>query len=246
MIGIIVGITTNISLFLTEGQITPLTYVGSIGGLLSLIGIILMVAGRKEFGERHRKFVIYAIVLFIFSMVISAVFISIIIFLAVVQGFGRDPNVLNYILYVIPIGAILGGLNYIFLLYELESKEGKIILFVAFIVTIITSVIMTINIIPIYEETIGFIYSHAGEITSADITSLTTELTQKISSAGIYGVINSALLLIAIYIPYGRIKSGGLAPVLPNSLKRCMSCGRVVPSDSTVCAYCGRRFESHL
>jgi len=255
MIGVLVGIIANISMFLTEGEITALNYVTSIGGLLSLVGIILMVAGRKEFGERHGKFVVYAIVLFIISMVISAVLISISIFLALVQGFGGDSSVLSYIFYVIPIGAILGGLNYIFLLYELENKEGKIVLFVAFIVTIITSIIMTINIIPIYEETIGSIYSHFGEITSSDITSLTSEFTQKISSAGIYGVINSVLILIAIYIPYRRIASGELAPVSTvtdlfsmqkiseNTKRRCPDCGRIIPMDSNTCPYCGKKFE---
>ena len=251
MIGILVGIISNISLFLTEGKIMALSYIGSIGGLFSFIGIILMLVGRKEYGEMHRKYVIYAIIIFILSIVIGGIFMAMIIYFAVSQGVGGDPGVLSYLLYIIPIASIMGGLSYIFLLYKLETKEGTIVLFVAFIVTIITSIILTITIIPFFEEFLNSIYSNFGEMSSTEMTSLTTEFQQKISSSGIYGVINNILLLIAIYIPYRRIASGELVPVSletksVESDRRCPNCSRSIPMDAQLCPYCGKRFETYL
>ncbi|MEF8879605.1 MAG: zinc-ribbon domain-containing protein, partial [Candidatus Thermoplasmatota archaeon] len=70
----------------------------------------------------------------------------------------------------------------------------------------------------------------------------TNQFLEKISRMSAYGIIGNILYLIAFIIPYKRIKNGELLPVLPGHLKRCMNCGKAVPSGSIVCPYCGSRF----
>ena len=137
------------------------------------------------------------------------------------------------------------------MLYELEDKNGKIVLFLAFIATIIASILITVDAMSLYEELMSSIA--AGE------TSLTNTFNyiSKISRTGIYGIISSGLLLIALILPYNRIKSGELAPTSPktNSFyggnttvtqdRLCPNCGRTIPFDSKICPYCRRKFELH-
>ena len=254
IMGISVGIITNISLFLlTDNLPGVLTLIlvailGGIGGLLTLIGLILIVVGRREYGEKHSKFAIYAAVIFVLSIVIAAVFS---IMISMINFISNSPTNTNIILLQTPITSTIGGLVYLFLLYELEDKNGKIVLFLAFIATIIASILITVDVMSLYEELMSSIA--AGE------TSLTNTFNyiSKISRTGIYGIISSGLLLIALILPYNRIKSGELVPTPPktNSFyggnvtvtqdRLCPNCGRIIPFDSKICPYCRKKFELH-
>ena len=250
--GISVGIITNISLFLLTDNLPGVlalilvAIIGGIGGLLTLMGLILIVVGRREYGEKHSKFAIYAAVIFVLSIVIAAVFS---IMISMINFISNSPTNTNIILLQTPITSTIGGLVYLFLLYELEDKNGKIVLFLAFIATIIASILITVDAMSLYEELMSSIA--AGE------TSLTNTFNyiSKISRTGIYGIISSGLLLIALILPYNRIKSGELAPTSPktNSFyggnatvtqdRLCPNCGRIIPFDSKICPYCRRKFE---
>ena len=254
IMGISVGIITNISLFLLTDNLPGIlalilvAILGGIGGLLTLIGLILIVIGRREYGEKHSKFAIYAAVIFVLSIVIAAVFS---IMISMINFISNSPTNTNIILLQTPITSTIGGLVYLFLLYELEDKNGKIVLFLAFIATIIASILITVDVMSLYEELMSSIA--AGE------TSLTNTFNyiSKISRTGIYGIISSGLLLIALILPYNRIKSGELAPTPPktNSLyggnvavtqdRLCPNCGRIIPFDSKICPYCRKKFELH-
>ena len=254
IMGISVGIIANISLFLlTDNLPGVLTLIlvailGGIGGLLTLIGLILIVVGRREYGEKHSKFAIYAAVIFVLSIVIAAVFS---IMISMINFISNSPTNTNIILLQTPITSTIGGLVYLFLLYELEDKNGKIVLFLAFIATIIASILITVDVMSLYEELMSSIA--AGE------TSLTNTFNyiSKISRTGIYGIISSGLLLIALILPYNRIKSGELVPTPPktNSFyggnvtvtqdRLCPNCGRIIPFDSKICPYCRKKFELH-
>jgi len=252
IIGISIGIITNISLFLlTDNLPGVLTLIlvailGGIGGVLTLIGLILMVIGRREYGEKHSKFAMYAAVIFVLSIVIATVFSIMISMINLISNSSTNPNI---ILLQIPITSTIGGLVYIFLLYELEDKKGKIVLFLAFIATIIASILITVDIMSLYGELMSAIA--AGETSFTNIF----DYISKISRTGIYGIISSGLLLIALILPYNRIKSGELAPTSPktNSFyggnttvtqdRLCPNCGRTIPFDSKICPYCRRKFE---
>ena len=83
IIGAIIGLLGNISLFLTGGKIIAISYIGSIGGLFFFIGVILMIIGRKEFGERHSRFVLFALILFIISILVTSIFVGMMVYYSI-------------------------------------------------------------------------------------------------------------------------------------------------------------------
>ena len=254
IMGISVGIITNISLFLLTDNLPSVLalvlviIIGGIGGVLTLIGLILIVVGRREYGEKHSKLAIYAAVIFVLSIVIAAVFS---IMISMINFISNSPTNTNIILLQIPITSTIGGLVYLFLLYELEDKNGKIVLFLAFIATIIASILITVDMMSLYEELMSAIA--VGETSFTNIF----DYINKMSRTGIYGIISSGLLLIALILPYNRIKSGELIPTPPktNSFygenatvtqdRLCPNCGRIIPFDSKICPYCRKKFELH-
>ena len=100
IIGISIGIITNISLFLlTDNLPGVLTLIlvailGGIGGVLTLIGLILMVIGRREYGEKHSKFAMYAAVIFVLSIVIATVFSIMISMINLISNSPTNTNII--------------------------------------------------------------------------------------------------------------------------------------------------------
>jgi len=143
------------------------------------------------------------------------------------------------------ISSIIGGLVYVFLLYHLENENGKKILIAAYVVSIVMSIIIAWS----SSSTIGDVVNtgDSSTITSSNIFSTVSS----VSKTAIFGVIGSILYLIAIYIPYTRITSGGLVPVISTtqsggSDRRCPNCGQAIPFDANICPYCSKRFENYL
>jgi hypothetical protein len=251
IIGSILAILSNITFYIAGPTAIALSVIGAIGGLISLIGAIIYILGRKEFGEKHSKFVIYATIIFILSIVITIVIVGVVVAAAAsafVSG-STDLSFLKSIFYIIPFASILGGIAYIFFLYELEDKLGRIVLLLAIIVSVISYLFIAINISSTFDETIGtFNFENAS---SEEILAATTELTEKISGTSIFSVINGVLILIALYIPYRRITSGELVPVVTDIKsgepdRKCPNCSRTIPFDAKICPYCSKRFEDFL
>ena len=229
--------------------------IGAIGGLLTLIGGILFFIGRKEFGEKHRKFVINALIILIVGIVLSVIVTGIGTFIAlgssIIEGSEIDFSALGpSILIATIISAITGGLAYIFALYELEDEKGRKILYIAFIVSIIVSVFigyLSIGAIDELIETYPIESSSMDFLTSMEYTSSTTRLT-------VIGVISNILWAIAIYIPYKRIKNGELVAIPQEAIKKgaeipervCPNCNKSIPTDANNCPYCGKSFENYL
>ena len=182
--------------------------------------LIFLILGRKEFGKRHSKFIIYAFILFILAVIIPIIAIAGFVFAYIASGAsGSSVNSLQNIFLIIPFSSILGGLAYIFMLYELENRMGKYILFLAFASTIIVSFILASSIGTAFDETIGTLDFENLSPTDPAYTEKMNEFTQKISSTGIYGLPSAILMLIAYIIPYRRITSKDLIPVDTRSIE---------------------------
>jgi len=257
------------SLFIT---IIPATILGIVGGLITLIGAGLMLAGCKEFGEKHKQFIIYGLITFIIAIFVN-IAIGIISVVAAFSQFSMfslsSPevsvdyirNILPISLAASPISAVVSGLIWVFGLYQLENKNGRIILFAGYISSIITAIVVSISSYIIFEEMINS-GNFNDLITSG--TSGSSSASQLLSSYSwigttalfslLGGIITGLLLLYALYIPYQRIKEGELVPVsqLSDSFlgegsdRRCPNCGRDIPFDANACPYCGKRFESFV
>lgn len=257
MIGILIGIISNIILFFLPEDISGIVFlmlvglIAFVGGLLALIGGLLIIIGRKEFGEEHSKFAVYALIIFVVSTVASFIMsmvVSMISFSSSVGSAGSPPTYdPTFMIIQTAISAILGGLVYVFLLYHLENENGKRILIAAYIVSIVISVIIAWST----ASTIGDMVNvgDSGDITSSNIFSSISSVTK----TAVFGVISSVLYLIAIYIPYNRITSGELVPLSPTTAagssapsRICPNCGQAIPFDANICPYCSKRFDDYL
>jgi hypothetical protein len=212
--------------------------IGGVGGILTFVGSILFFIGRKEFGERHQQFVIYALLSIIIGVVFTTIF-------SIIGSF-----LFSALIYTTPIitiiSAVTGGLGYVFGLYELENDAGKKILYIAFFVSIVIAVI--IGFLNVGE--IGRLiedYSSENVLTSFSYLS-------NVSIYSTFAVISSFFWLIVLYIPYKRLSTGELVPKNINlfessesiSQRHCPNCGRVILDDANICPYCGKRFENYL
>ena len=229
--------------------------IGGIGGLLFLVGGILFLIGRKEFGERHQKFILYAVIIFVVGIIISGVVggIGTIITISqsIANGSETDISWVGYsILISTIIGSITGSLAYVFALYELEDENGKRILYLAFIVSIIIAIIIGYSSMGAIDAMIADIPTDGSSTDFTSFFDYTSQLTQYSS----LGIISNLLWLITLYIPYNRIKKGELVPqktavlgtTTPSSERICPNCQKEIPNDARICPYCGKNFENHV
>ena len=244
--------------------IIPGLIIAAIGGVLSLIGAILIFMGRNEFGEKHAKYINYALIIILISIgvsVISGVVSSFmqyssqssIIFenqdtTAFIESF-RTSTIVSSI--TTAIVSMISGLVWVFGLYNLENDTGKKILIAAYISVVAVAIITAFSMMMFYDELIDSdLFQETINSSTSSSTLSTSQLLSSLSNLGntlligmIGGAINSALFFFAVYIPYNRIQSGELTQVVSDQYgnqKRCMGCGRIVPSDSRICAYCGK------
>ena len=241
IIGFIISIFSSVIYYFSKGILDI-----DFSGLLFLFGIILIVAGRKEFGKKHSIFVLIAAVLFVINLIISIFLIGSIYIAADNINSIQDFNVIRNLIILIPLVAILDAVNSSLFVFKLEDRRGKFILLLAFVVTIIISIYIAIELEKLIED---FIYEFGNEINNMTIFSfnntdqILNNFMERLSALIAITIIKDALFLIAFAIPYYRIKSGKLTPELPDHLKKCIKCSRVCPSDSIVCPYCGHEFS---
>jgi len=195
-----------------------------IGYILYLIGYIFMLIGGiyyKEYGEKHRKFLIYSLIMLlvlIIVVIIQTVYQSMIMFSVAASG---DYTPILNIFYFSVVMTIISGLFYIFLLHELQEKIGKIILYVAFVVSIIISAVTAYLFVSNFETFLALLSdlaesssSMSGSIMGQDLGTLTaaSQISQQLSSEltkySVFGIIPSILWFIAIVLPFYRMHTG--------------------------------------
>jgi MFS family permease len=252
------SVITSISSFFAQDAITQiiigfLAIISFIGGILILVGAILFLMGRKEFGEKHQNNVKKAVIIFCISIIVTiflTVSVAFMTFSAIssasptlsLEGLGGSFSILIVIISV--ISAVLGGLIYYFGLIELENETGKNVLFAGIISSIIISTITSFYLAGMLGEIFGSISS------TSSYSSLS--FNSNIGAIGILGLIPSLIFLYAFYIPYNRIKNGELIPQVSTSTQStstsriCPNCGRPIPFDANICPYCGKDFRPPL
>ncbi len=256
IIGLVMGIISTVLLsvvsYFESGlfMLIGVSFVSGIGGLIALVGGLLMVIGRKEFGEKHSRFVVYAVVVWFLSIIVTVVITAVISGLAYmnvasgsIDSSQLSSNIANASLIVAPIAAGLGGLVYILLLYNLENEVGRRLLYVAVLVSVVLSVIIAYNTTGEIEELTDMTGAEGYQNMWGSISDL--------SSLSILGVIGSVLYLVALYIPYKRIASGELVSIqsesgMSRSDRICPNCKRKIPFDAATCPYCGKQFQNYL
>lgn len=228
---------------------------GVIGGILMFVGAILLIIGRKEFGPKHQKFIIYAIIIFIIGIVVSSVVGGISVFLSISssisEGTSFNPSGISTFIFIAAvIGSITGGIAYILALYELEDKKGRLVLYTAFIISIVIAALIGMSTADLMTD----IYSNIGSDPSSYNLTSAFSMQSPISKYTILGAVSNAFWAFAVYLPYKRIKEEELVPqsmeVFGSQQKPperiCPNCNKAIPNDANICPYCGKSFESYL
>jgi len=157
--------------------------------ILIIIGLIYMLLGRKEFSERHQKFIVIAFMLYILTIILT-----IIIYAIFVSISSLNLDIIRSLIYISPILAVLTGIFYLFLLFELEDKIGKIVLYIAFISSIVISIYIAISSNSAFDKLLSLEYTVDNFIS-------------EINFIGGLGIISNALYIIALLNPYYRLST---------------------------------------
>lgn len=228
---------------------------GAVGSILMFVGAILLIIGRKEFGPKHQKNIIYAIVIFIVGLVIAGIVGGISVFISVSSSLSEggtfDPSgISTFILISTIIGSITSGIAYMLAFYELEDKKGRMVLYAAFIVSVVIASVIGMSTADLMSE----VYANMGSDPSSYNFSSAFSMETPISKFTILGAISNAFWALAVYLPYKRIKDGELVPQEIDVFKSiqkiperiCPNCNKEIPNDANICPYCGKSFQSDL
>jgi len=182
------------------GWIPRVPLIGLLGGLLTLVGAILVILGRKAFGKTHRRNVVLSIVLFFVGLAIIIVGAILAVF-AAAGGLSSSmteaeltvalQNAFRNVLIVATVGALVSGLASVFFTYALQKREGQIVLWAA------------------YAATIGIVTN--GTVNSVEISNAISGAT---SGLDLLRVIPSLLYAAANYLAWSRINRGETPPPL--------------------------------
>lgn len=204
-------------------------FIGIIGGIILLTGAVLFFLGRKEFNDNHQKFVFYALLIFIFSLIVMLIRFMVSMSNSLVSSpenieFVNDAsyiadllhNTLSTTALTSPLLAVLAGLVWVFALYHLENKKGKMVLFFMFITMILFSVSTSFLSLSLFND---FVESESFTVSVSSANNFQgyidyLSVYEWIGSAGILSFIGTILvcilLFIALYIAYKRVESGKL------------------------------------
>ncbi|UCE39484.1 MAG: hypothetical protein JSW00_09770 [Thermoplasmata archaeon] len=206
---------------LSPGALIP-GILGFFAFILMLAGWILMITGRREFGDKHSQFVVYSIIALIIGFFIVIVGSMISAFAGISSGVenGEAEVTFDYIamakamktgMIISFVGSLLITIGSILLVYNLENDIGKKVLYIAFIVSIVVSIAVIIYTLPLLDDL-------AEKLEGTPEDDREDEFYEGIGDISLIeglGVIGSVILLIGYFIPYNRIKKGELEPVPP-------------------------------
>ncbi|UCE73759.1 MAG: hypothetical protein JSV56_12135 [Methanomassiliicoccales archaeon] len=194
---------------------------GFLAFILLLVGWILMMLGRKEFGEEHAQFTMYSLVAFIVGFIVVIIGGIIMAFGMMAGGLGSisTEETVDYPamargmmtgLIISQIGGIIFTLGAILLVFRLENEVGIKILYLALIVSIIIAIVSIILI----SSAVNDLANKLEETPEDQQEDEFLEGLSGLSYLNGIAIIGTLLLLIGYYIPYDRIKKGELKPVM--------------------------------
>ena len=145
----------------------------------------------------------------------------------------------------------MSGLFYLFLLHELENKIGKIILYTAFITSIVISIITAYMIASNFDTLMSSILEAQSSGGFQSATSLSQNFSSEITKYGALGIIPNTLWLVAMILPFYRMHTGKF-PMNDRPARQynyqnqnnnvCPKCGAQFSPGTQFCENCGYRF----
>lgn len=177
-----------------------------IGGILAFIGSILVIVGRKAFGDRHATLVIIAVVVYVVSFVLLVVVIAwfaITTFQAAIQG---DPRRFLGVFWPFVGGIIgasaIGAVGQMLFIHELEKPLGRWLLYGGLIAAIVVPIGVVAVLAPSLNAILDGIAS--GAITNPNDPRLVA-LGSVQDLLTLASVVPAALFAIAYFLAWQRI-----------------------------------------
>ncbi len=204
----------NIAILVAIGMVSVVALI------LILAGFIFIVAGRKEFGEEHAKSVIRAVILFVTSIAISALAVTLGVIMMVNSVVGARA-----VFYALGFtSSILGVFFMYYLVIHLQDGFGRKVL--------VAGVIISLCAYALFAVTGGMMH---WEEDRADDRKERQEIQDSYEPltwvyVGLL-LVSSILFLLAVYNAYKRIQRGDLVPIQPAPAYYyypypCPTCGR--------------------
>ena len=208
---------TGLLLIIVGILLAPLPYVNLLGGLLSIVGAILVIIGRKAFGAVHSRNTVWSIAIYCLGIVI-AIAASLAFASEVVRGsISNAGGPINSTALVQSIassfdtlligaavgGAIVGLANVLFT-YAIQNRNGRILLWCAYAASIAVSIVEIIIIGPLISNAAA--QSFTG--TTYDPAPF-SNLQSQLRAVALLGFIPAGLYATAFYTVWSRLDKGG-------------------------------------
>ena len=205
---------TGLLLLIIGLLIGPIPFVGIIGVILDLIGAILVIIGRKPFGPAHSRNTIWSVV--IYSVGIAVVIIGSVAFTLSVISASFNPSVngafdqntvgqalassFDGLLIAAAIGGAVIGIANVLFTYAIQNKNGRTLLWSAYIASLAVSVVTILVIGPLITNAFQQAVS-GGRYDPGPISAL--QLQESI--IGLLGYIPALIYAVAFYSVVSRI-----------------------------------------
>ena len=118
-------------------------FISLIGGILELIGAILVILGRKAFGVKHARNVMWSIIIFVVGLVSAVVAVFIVLYYSILNLSppGIAPTIVSpfggSFAIVSLVSTTIIGFVYVLFVYELEEKSSRILLWCGYAANIV-------------------------------------------------------------------------------------------------------------
>jgi hypothetical protein len=177
---------TGLLLLVIGIALSWIPYISFIGFILALIGIILVILGRRAYGPEHHRYVVVGGVLFVIA-ILATVGLTIGLVVALIgqvtvtgSSVSLASGALQSDFEAFFIGAavvgILGGLSRVILVYGLSDRTTRILLWAGFAVSVALSLIVLLVLYPQIVTAVNQATS-GSTINNTPLTNLQTEST---------------------------------------------------------------------
>lgn len=190
---------TGVTLMVVAVILLWIPYVLYIGDILAIIGGILIILGRKAFGAKHSRNVIATIVIYLLAIAIEVgiAFTFAFTVLGAIQtgGPGLASSLRNAVLSLLVGSAVVGAMTalvYVLAFYELESEQGKKLLWIAYVVQVAVLGLIFALLYPGMSNAITQAFAST-PVNPAPITAFQTKEL-------LYGMLNAIPMLMYAYI----------------------------------------------
>jgi hypothetical protein len=207
---------TGLLLLLVGTILAAIPLIGIIGTILAAIGAIMVILGRRAFGDKHSKYVLFSVGVYIFGFIVLF-FVALAFAFSVASAASSATSasalipVLNSALNSFIIEAIIGGaissFAYVLITYAVQNQTGRILLWAAYGISLAMEVVIFLIITPQISTALN-----ASIATGTYDPTPIRALQAQISSLGILSLIPNAIYALAYYLVYSRVNKGEIPP----------------------------------